>query len=93
VCSRRNTTETSIARQRLDRHIPASKNKNENIGGNVGYGDPYSVLPGVIKRGHVTDSTVIQLEENSEGSSVVEFSVHMWSVNQRTKEPEEVTDS
>jgi hypothetical protein len=37
---------------------------------------------------------MIQLEENLEGSSVVELScVQLWIVNQRTTETEEVTDS
>jgi hypothetical protein len=37
----------------------------------------------------VAESLVIQLEENSEVSSVVQ----LWRVNQRTTEAEKVTDS
>jgi hypothetical protein len=33
----------------------------------------YSVLPEVIKGGHVIDSAVVKSEENSEGSSVVDL--------------------
>jgi hypothetical protein len=54
---------------------------HNNIG-IVGGGDLYSVRPEVIKGGHVRTF-----------SSSVQLSVQLWSVNQRTTEAEEVTDS
>jgi hypothetical protein len=42
--------------------------------GNVGDGDLYSIRPEVAQGGHVMDSAMIQSEENSESSSVVELS-------------------
>jgi hypothetical protein len=67
VCRQTSTAETSIARQRLARHVSAATNKRCyeinirfrskewacNSSGTDGGGDLYSVLPEVIKVGHV----------------------------------------
>jgi hypothetical protein len=62
--SQRSTAETSIARQRLAKHVSAATKKHNNRG-TAGGGDLYSVLPVVIKGGHV--------RARSQYSSIVEF--------------------
>jgi hypothetical protein len=54
-------------------HVSAATDGHENNRETIAGGDLYSVRPGVIKGGHVIDSVVIQSEEDSEGSTVVDL--------------------
>jgi hypothetical protein len=64
----------------LGKHVPVATNRRSNRR-TVGDGDLYSARLEVKK------------EEFSYPAFVREFSVQLWSVNQRTAEAEEVTDS